>query len=103
MVDVFVRLLCFAHARFHDHRRIQQAGHPRRSDRGRSAARIEIPRRELQIEQESLSRRLLNLRKRGEANGGLPRLQGSVRINMAGISKDNVDPLCEAISDDVKA
>jgi hypothetical protein len=30
---------------------------------------------ELQVDQESLNRRLLNLRRRGEANGGLPRLE----------------------------
>jgi len=35
---------------------------------------------EHQFDQATLNRRLLNLRKRGEANGGLPRLQRG-RIN----------------------
>jgi hypothetical protein len=40
----------------------------------REAVNARLP-KELQVDQAVLNKRLLNLRRRGEANGGLPRLQ----------------------------
>lgn len=45
----------------------------------RDAVNLHLP-TELQVDQPTLNRRLLNLRRRGEANGGLPRLRDSTAM-----------------------